>query len=340
MAEAHGQLTGRPAACLGDPRGRCRQPRHRHPHGTADSTPMFALVGQVAARVPGPRGVPGDRPGRRRSGGSPTWPSRSTIAERVAPAMAEATRQALGGRPGPVVIAVPEDLLDEQMPAGADGRSHVTRFRPADPEPDDVRAVLQPPDGRRASGHPGRGRRPPARARRPTSSASPRSSTCRSIASWRRRRRLPERPSALPRDDRLRRRRRRSANGWRRPTRCSSSAPGSTRSPRSAIACPDPASAGPTSTSSRASAGPGSPAPTVAVAVDARTFLRVAEPAPAAGPSSTRIGSMPAGRPTRRIGRPGRPRRSSTASRGHGPGVHPGPDRGHARVGSCRPTRS
>ncbi|MEO6207071.1 MAG: thiamine pyrophosphate-dependent enzyme, partial [Candidatus Limnocylindrales bacterium] len=59
----------------------------------------------------------------------------------VAPAMAEAIRQALSGRPGPVLISLAEDLLDELAPTEA----HVDGGRPGAPRPteDDVRAVIE-----------------------------------------------------------------------------------------------------------------------------------------------------------------------------------------------------
>ena len=56
--------------------------------------------------------------------------------------MSEATRQALGGRPGPVLIAVPEDVLDMAMPDGTEV-AHVVRSRPADPDPDVVRTAIR-----------------------------------------------------------------------------------------------------------------------------------------------------------------------------------------------------
>ena len=64
MAEAHGQLTGRPAVCLGTRAvGGSNLAIGIHT-ARQDSTPMFVAVGPGRAGVPGSRGVPGDRPGR------------------------------------------------------------------------------------------------------------------------------------------------------------------------------------------------------------------------------------------------------------------------------------
>ena len=143
MAEAHGQLTGRPAACLGTRAVGAANLAIGIHTARQDSTPMFALVGQVERGVPRPRGVPGDRPGRDRSAASPSdaaeldaAPSRRAAGRRATPS------EALGGRPGPASCSLPEDLLDEELPAGTDA-GHRPGRRPPRPEPDDVRAVLQ-----------------------------------------------------------------------------------------------------------------------------------------------------------------------------------------------------
>ena len=141
MAEAHGQLTGRPAACRRHARRRRREPRDRHPHRApgldADVRPR--RPGRARAAWPG--GVPGGRPGRRRSAGSPRAPRSRASAAEVPAAVGDAIRAALVGRPGPVLLSLPEDLLDEVLPEGT--QLDTVRPAPPRPEPDDVRAVLQ-----------------------------------------------------------------------------------------------------------------------------------------------------------------------------------------------------
>ena len=140
MAEAHGQLTGRPAVALGT----------RAVGGTnlgigihtarQDSTPMFVAVGQVERSVRG-REAFQEIDQVATLGGLAKWAAEPRTADEVATAMAEAVRQALGGRPGPVVLSLPEDLLDEPMPDDA----HLDGNRPAPVRATDeeIRAVIE-----------------------------------------------------------------------------------------------------------------------------------------------------------------------------------------------------
>ena len=140
MAEAHGQLTGKPAACLATRAVGAANLAIGIHTARADSTPMFALVGQVARRFRGREAFQEiDLAGT--IGRIAKWSVEIDSAERAEAAMQEATRQAIGGRPGPVVISLPEDLLDE-MVAGA--APDAVPYRPARIEPDDlaVRRIL------------------------------------------------------------------------------------------------------------------------------------------------------------------------------------------------------
>jgi acetolactate synthase-1/2/3 large subunit len=55
--------------------------------------------------------------------------------------MAEATRQALGGRPGPAYLSLPEDLLDEPMPD--DVKADTARPGQSRATDDEIRAVIE-----------------------------------------------------------------------------------------------------------------------------------------------------------------------------------------------------
>jgi acetolactate synthase-1/2/3 large subunit len=140
MAEAHAQLTGRPAACLGT----------RAVGGTnlaigihtafADSSPMFAFVGQVERASRGREGFQ-EIDVTETIGRLAKWSVEPTDVESSIQAAVDAVDKALNGRPGPVVLSLAEDLLDEQVPAGM--APHLARIPPPRPSDDQVRDVLR-----------------------------------------------------------------------------------------------------------------------------------------------------------------------------------------------------
>ena len=118
MAEAHGQLTGRPAVCLGTRAvGGANLAIGIHT-ARQDSAPMFAVVGQVERAVRG-REAFQEVDQVATLGGLAKWAAEPATAEAVGEAVSEAIRQALGGRPGPVLLSLAEDLLDEPVPDDA-----------------------------------------------------------------------------------------------------------------------------------------------------------------------------------------------------------------------------
>ncbi len=140
MAEAHGQLTGRPAAALGTRAVGAANLAIGIHTARQDSTPMFALVGQVERAFAG-REAFQEIDQTATIGGLATFATEIRRAADVPDAMGDAVRAALSGRPGPALIAIPEDLLDEELPAGT--ALDTSRPAPTRPEADDVRAVLQ-----------------------------------------------------------------------------------------------------------------------------------------------------------------------------------------------------
>lgn len=140
MAEAHAQLTGRPAACLAT-RGVGSANLAIGIHtARQDSAAVFAIVGQVERAHHGHEAFQEiDQVGT--IGGLAKWSAQPVTADAVASTMTEAVEQATGGRPGPVLIALPEDLLDE--PAPADAAIAGARPSPARPSEADVRAVIE-----------------------------------------------------------------------------------------------------------------------------------------------------------------------------------------------------
>lgn len=112
MAEAYGKMTGKPGICFVT-----RGPGASHAAigvhtASQDSTPLILFIGQVA------RGMRGreawqevDYP--QMFGGMAKWVVEIDRAERIPELVSRAFHVATSGRPGPVVISLPEDMLAE-----------------------------------------------------------------------------------------------------------------------------------------------------------------------------------------------------------------------------------
>jgi acetolactate synthase-1/2/3 large subunit len=128
MAEAVGKATGRPGICFVT-RGPGATNASAGIHiAQQDSTPMIMFVGQVA------RGMRGRY--RAVFGTLAKWATEIDDPARVPEIVSHAFHVAANGRPGPVVVALPEDMLTEQV-AVADGLP----YRPVEaaPGPDDMK---------------------------------------------------------------------------------------------------------------------------------------------------------------------------------------------------------
>jgi len=113
MAEAHGKLTGRPGVCFVT-RGPGATNASAGIHiARQDSTPMVMFVGQI------------DRSHRDREafqevdyravfGGLAKWVAEVDQTDRLPEYIGRAFHVAMAGRPGPVVLALPEDMLSAQ----------------------------------------------------------------------------------------------------------------------------------------------------------------------------------------------------------------------------------
>ena len=220
MAEAYGKLTGRPGICMVTRGPGATQAAVGVHTAFQDSTPLILLVGQVASSQE-EREAFQEVDYRRMFGPLAKWVAQIDSVDRIPELVARAYTIACAGRPGPVVLALPEDML-----VGGDrsaGRTAVPR-RAAEPggrrrrvaadaarrrerpfaivggagwtrsASEDMRVFLEANDAARRRGVPAAGR---ARQR---------------LAVLRRRRRHRDQPGA---------RRRASA----KPTCCSSSAP-------------------------------------------------------------------------------------------------------------------
>ncbi|NWH07931.1 MAG: thiamine pyrophosphate-binding protein [Alphaproteobacteria bacterium] len=115
MAEAYGKLTGRPGICFVT-----RGPGATHAAcgvhtAFQDSTPMILFIGQVA-RTDMEREAFQEIDYRHMFAPMAKWVAQIDVAERVPEFIARAFATAMSGRPGPVVLALPEDMLGEACP--------------------------------------------------------------------------------------------------------------------------------------------------------------------------------------------------------------------------------
>ncbi|MFB0492129.1 acetolactate synthase-1/2/3 large subunit [Methylobacterium sp. OAE515] len=129
MAEAAGKLTGRPGICFVT-RGPGATNASAGVHiARQDSTPMILFVGQIARRMRD-REAFQEIDYRQMFGGVAKWAVEIDDAARIPEILARAFRVALQGRPGPVVIALPEDMLDDVVAA-----TDAPRVAPTEPAP-------------------------------------------------------------------------------------------------------------------------------------------------------------------------------------------------------------
>ncbi|WP_372424013.1 thiamine pyrophosphate-binding protein [Salinarimonas chemoclinalis] len=113
MAEAHGKLTGRPGICLVT-RGPGATNAAPGLHiARQDSTPMILFVGQVA-RETREREAFQELDYRAVFGTIAKWATEIDDPVRIPEIVSRAFHVATSGRPGPVVIALPEDVLTEE----------------------------------------------------------------------------------------------------------------------------------------------------------------------------------------------------------------------------------
>jgi acetolactate synthase-1/2/3 large subunit len=133
MAEAYGKLTGRPGVCLVT-----RGPGATHASvgvhiASQDSTPTILLVGQAPRPFLGREAFQElDYLQAFTGRGLAKWAAEADGAERLPELVARAFSVAQSGRPGPVVLALPEDVLSEETDAPDAAPAHVAQPGPRD----------------------------------------------------------------------------------------------------------------------------------------------------------------------------------------------------------------
>jgi acetolactate synthase-1/2/3 large subunit len=139
MAEAYGKLTGRPGICFVT-RGPGATNASPGLHIAAqDSTPMILFVGQIE-RGMRDREAFQELDYRATFGAIAKWVVEIDDPARIPEIIARAFRVAMQGRPGPVVIALPEDMLDELADVADAPRVEAAETAPA---PADIEALAR-----------------------------------------------------------------------------------------------------------------------------------------------------------------------------------------------------
>jgi len=114
MAEAHGKLTGSPGVCFVTRGPGATNASAGVLVASQDSTPLLLLVGQIdsAARE---RQAFQEVDYRQMFGGLTKWVAEIDDARRLPEFVHRAVATATAGRPGPVVLALPEDMLTSRV---------------------------------------------------------------------------------------------------------------------------------------------------------------------------------------------------------------------------------
>ena len=115
MAEAHGKLTGEPGICFVTRAPGATNASSGLHVAMQDSTPMILFVGQVA-RGDFERETFQELDYRKVFGSMVKWAAQIDDAARIPEFVGRAFSVATSGRPGPVVLALPEDMLRDVVP--------------------------------------------------------------------------------------------------------------------------------------------------------------------------------------------------------------------------------
>ena len=139
-ADAHARITGRPGICMVT-RGPGATNASAGVHvAFQDSTPLILFIGQVARDMV-EREAFQEIDYRRMFGQMAKWVAQIDDASRLQEFVSRAYRVAMSGRPGPVVLALPEDMLyDEIIPPALPRRVETPRYQP---DPDGLSALRE-----------------------------------------------------------------------------------------------------------------------------------------------------------------------------------------------------
>lgn len=142
MAEAHGKLTGKPGICFVT-RGPGATNASIGVHTAfQDSTPMILFIGQVGSDF-ADREAFQEIDYRRMFGQMAKWVAQIDRADRIPEYVARAFQIAQSGRPGPVVLALPEDMLTQMVEVADALKASPVQAAPSADEITDLIKLLQ-----------------------------------------------------------------------------------------------------------------------------------------------------------------------------------------------------
>ena len=141
MAEAYGKMTGRPGICfVTRGPGACNASIGVHT-AFQDSTPLILFVGQVSNEV-AEREAFQEVDYRRMFGPLAKWVAQIDRADRVPEYISHAFHTAVSGRPGPVVLALPEDMQTDVASVPDAGRYQRVAAHPGPTQMHQLRDLL------------------------------------------------------------------------------------------------------------------------------------------------------------------------------------------------------
>jgi len=142
MAEAHGKLTGRPGVVFCSRGPGTTNASHGLHVAAQDSTPFLMFIGQNARGVMEREGFQ-EVDYRRMFGSQAKAVWQIDEAARMSEFVTRGVRLAMSGRPGPVVMALPEDMLTDMAEARDGRRVEIPAHPPAQAVLDELRAALE-----------------------------------------------------------------------------------------------------------------------------------------------------------------------------------------------------
>jgi acetolactate synthase-1/2/3 large subunit len=142
MADAYGKLTGRPGICIVTRGPGATQAAVGVHTAFQDSTPLLLLVGQVASDQE-EREAFQELDYRRVFGQMAKWIAQIDRVDRIPELLSRAFATACSGRPGPVVLALPEDMLTTRTDAADALPFQPARAHPAAEQIEQLEALLR-----------------------------------------------------------------------------------------------------------------------------------------------------------------------------------------------------